>query len=168
MAIQNNINGAIGTIGSAIAVAQHLSEQKKANELAEISQAEASYNQAKDLIKESENIADTSRKLEEGIQATQDELNDSDNWSGPFRDDKTGRYITKDKYQLAKETALQEMQSQQKAVEAQKYDLNARMDLYNKRVDVLKLDKKGIAPNINKLATPEQLNKINYIRGGNK
>ena len=168
MAIQNAINQGIGAIGTAVAVAQHISEQKKANELAEISQAEESYNQAKGLIKESEEIVDTSRGLEEGIQATQDELNDSDNWSGPFRDEKSGRYITKDKYQLAKETALQEMQSQQKAVEAQKYDLNARMDLYNKRVDVLKLDKKGIAPNINKLATPEQLNKINYIRGGNK
>ena len=31
MAIQNNINGAIGAIGSAIAVEQRLSEQKKAN-----------------------------------------------------------------------------------------------------------------------------------------
>ena len=166
MAIQNSINQGIGAFGTAVAVAQHVSEQKKANELNEISQAEASYNQAKDLIKESENIADTSRGLEEGIQATQEELNESDNWSGPFRDEKSGKFITKDKYQLAKETALQEMQSQQKAIEAQKYDLTARMDLYNKRVDVLKLDKKGIAPNINKLATPEQLNKINYIRGG--
>ncbi len=31
MAIQNNINAAIGTVGSAIAVGQHLSEQKTAN-----------------------------------------------------------------------------------------------------------------------------------------
>lgn len=168
MAIQNAINSMLGTAGTVAAVTQHLSDQAKANELAEISQTEASYNQAKDLIKESENIADTSRKLEEGIEATENELNDSDNWSGPFRDDKSGRFITKDKYQLAKETALKEMQSQQQAVEAQKYDLNARMDLYNKRVDALKLDKKGIAPNINKLATPEQLTKINYIRGGKK
>lgn len=168
MAIQSAINNMLGTAGTVAAVSEHLGQQKKANELAEISQTEASYNQAKDLIKESENIADTSRKLEEGIQATQDELNDSDNWSGPFRDEKSGRYITKDKYQLAKETALQEMQSQQKAIEAQKYDLNARMDLYNKRLDVLGLEKKGIAPNINKLATPEQLNKINYVRGGKK
>lgn len=168
MAIQNAINSMLGTAGTAVAVTQHLSEQKKANELSEISQSEASYNQAKELVKEAENLADTSNKLETDIQDTTDELNDSDNWSGPFRDEKSGRYITKDKYQLAKETALQEMQSQQKAMEAQKYDLNARMDLYNKKVDVLKLDKKGIAPNLNKLATPEQLNKINYIRGGKK
>lgn len=166
MAIQNNINAAIGTVGTALAVSAHTAEQKKANELNELSQTKASYNEAKGLIKESEKIADTSNKLETAIQDTTDELNDLDNWSGPFKIN--GKKVTKDKYQLAKETALKEMESQQKALEAQKYDLNARMDLYNKRLEVLGLEKKGIAPNLNKLATPEQVNKINYIRGGNK
>ena len=69
---------------------------------------------------------------------------------------------------LAKELALKEMEAQVKSIGVQKYDLNARLDLYNKRIETLKLDKKGIAPDINKLATPEQLNKIEYIRGGKK
>lgn len=167
MSFTNEALGLVNTAAGVTAAGKFVSNQKKANELAEISQTESSYNEAKGLIKESEELVDTERQLQEGIEATQQDIEEKSNWSGPFRDEK-GRYQSKDKYMLAKEIALKEMQDQVKAVGAQKFDLNARLDLYNKRIEVLKLDKKGIAPDINKIATPEQLNKINYIRGGNK
>ena len=75
--------------------------------------------------------------------------------------------MSKSKYQTMKQLAMRELKDKLESIKTQKFDLNARMDLYNKRLDTLKL-KKDLEPRIDKLATPQQLNKIEYIRGGKK
>ena len=70
MAIQNNINGAIGAIGSAIAVEQRLSEQKKANK-------EMTHNRILSLeqeqLKTKEKQMDLDKELDQSLEA-QNEL----------------------------------------------------------------------------------------------
>lgn len=166
-AIQNSLNQMLGTVAGAATVGKHISNQNKANELNEIAASERSQEEAKGLIKEAENIADADKQNLENIESTKEDLENSDKWTGPFRDPKTGKFMSKDKYQTMRETALQEMEQKQKAIETQKYDLNARLDLYNKRLDTLKLNK-DLQPRIDKLATSEQINKIDYIKGGKK
>lgn len=74
MAIQNNINGAIGTIGSAIAVAQHLSEQEKANEKMEdsnkinlMSQALQNKDKQQELAKELDQSLEAQNELKADV-----------------------------------------------------------------------------------------------------
>lgn len=66
MAIQNNINAAIGTVGSAIALGQHVSEQKK---------SVAKMDEANELAKEAarkQDIRDKIEELEKGKQLSED------------------------------------------------------------------------------------------------
>lgn len=166
--IQNSINQVLGTVAGAAALGKHVSEQKKANELNELSQSATITDEAKDLIKEAEKLTDADKQNLENIETTKQDLENSANWTGPFRDDKTGKYISKDKYQTMRELSLQKMEQQQKVIETQKYEWNLRKDLYNNKLNVLGLDRKGLTPDLNKLATKEQLNKIEYIKKGGK
>ena len=79
MSFTNQALGVIGTAAGAAAVTKHLSQQKQANELAELNQTQASYDEAKGLIKESEGLVDTERQLQEGIEATQQDIEEKSN-----------------------------------------------------------------------------------------
>ena len=169
MSFTNQALGLVGTAAGAAAVAKHLSQQKQANELQAISEGEQLNKESSEIIKEASNLQDEYIGTENYVQDLQDKLAESENWTGPFRDSKTGKYITKDKYQEAMQLALKETKQKQNAIEMQRADLANRLDYYNKRVDATNSIKKGVAPDLSKkLTSNESKSAINWVKEVNK
>lgn len=181
MAIQSSINNMIGTIGTAVTLGGHLAEQKKANELNLIKTADELMEESSNIGKEAESLV---QKTEGNLNASQEnatriaELESENPLKNPSQSlmrDKSGKFMTREKSADMLRIANEKISQDQAAVQAQKHMLTARMEMYNKKLDVVSAIRKGVAPNLQENLTPRQLDSVNSVkkevellRGGNK
>lgn len=169
MAVQNAINQGIGALGTALAVSEHLGQQKKAAELEAVKEGNILNTESTDIIKESKALQDEFNKNAQELMDSYKDIKsvEAGEWSGPFRDEK-GKYTTKDKYLQLKELRRKEVFDRQDAIRIEKQDLANRMEMYNKRIDAVNAIKKGVAPELNKKLPTEYENAVEWVKGGNK
>ena len=181
MAVQSAINNMLGTMGTVSSLAQHLEEQKKSNELNLIKTADDLMQESSNIGKEAESLV---QKTEGNLNASQEnatriaELESENPLKNPSQSlmrDKSGKFMTREKSADMLRIANEKISQDQEAVQAQKHMLAARMQMYNKKLDIVKAIRKGVAPNLEENLTPRQLKSVDSVkqevellRGGNK
>ena len=181
MSVQSSVNNMIGTIGTAITLGSHLSEQKKANELNLIKTADELMEESSNIGKEAESLV---QKTEGNLNASQEnatriaELESENPLKNPSQSlmrDKSGKFMTREKSADMLRIANNKIAEDQEAVQAQKNMLTARMQMYNKKLDIVNAIRKGVAPNLEENLTPKQIKSVDSVkkevellRGGKK
>lgn len=168
MAIQNSINQGIGALGSALAVGEHLKQEKKANTLETIKEKGKyidEYVSTNNAIKANVEEAKLANKELENIDADLEKVKSGEKKF--LQDYKTGKIVTKDTYMKLADMRREEVNQR---LEANKYEANmlrARMAVQDERAKVLGVDKH--APDIQALNSEEDKQMVREFRkGGNK
>lgn len=175
--IQSAINAGIGSIIASKAMAEHLQSQA-------LDAAERQYDEAKNIGKEAEGLANRIQKNDTAKNAAIDLVTETTkNYTIEHpRDEKTGRFVNKKEYQrkldmdldVAKEK-LNEVIKEQDSISAQREAFKNRMDLYNKRQAILQnnlnrlpASKRPQQSNINKILTYQQSKAVEAINKNNE
>lgn len=168
MAIQNSINQGIGALGSALAVNEHLKQEKKANTLSTINEKEKyiqEYVDTNEAIKKNVEEANLANKELENIDT---DLKKVESGEKKFLQDyKTGKIVNKDTYMKLADMRREEVNQKLQANEYEANMLRARMAVQDERAKVLKVDKHS--PDIQALNSEEDKQMVREFRkGGNK
>ena len=175
--IQNAFNAGVGSIIAAKGIAEHLQNQA-------IDAVESQYHEATKIGEDAQKLASKIYEESDREEAANDVIKESNEKlkiEKP-RDEETGRFVSKNKYQRKlnmdieeANKSLEEVHKEQRATAAQSQAFQARMDFYNKRqgllqdtLDKLPANKRPEQANLNKIITQDQWNAIDLIKKTNK
>lgn len=175
--IQNAFNAGVGSIIASKGVAEHLQSQA-------LNAVESQLNEGIKLGNDAEELANKINKNDMAKDAAYKTIKESQQKleiEHP-RDEKTGQFVNKKEYQRKLDMdidkakkSLEEVEKEQRASAAQAQAFQVRMDLYNKRQDILQnslnrlpAKKRPQQADFNKIIPQEQLNAIDLIKKTNE